>query len=956
MAEAPKLNTDRYTGEEAPPLEIEIIGNKDSTETPALKNRYVEPGSWQAGTAEGTGIEGEPWKSAIKRGFAGIPGMPMEMINFALGVPKMTVDLGGAITEKAYNLFADEPADLPTSSSLLNMRALELPGGFADMKDWLGAPPLDPAPSALGRVGQAAIEGGLESLGPGLAGNLAKRGLPELFKNPSFLQELLLPSKSTLGKQLTMDAGAGAGAMGGIQYGIEEDSPTTSVLAGIAGALSPTAAAASRRGLSSVFGARDAAKFTESPGGWFLDRLAPPGGEAEAKARMMRAFDELHPAYRDQLATSIDTGTASAQRLAPNIDFTTGMVTEDPALNYLLSGARQRSGTLLDQAANDATDKLRQNWATNSPQGNVELPGDSVLARVEATVANMAKQRKAAEARALAAETNASAPAINISAETAAAEKAALAEDLHGGITSELAKARQIAGADIEAIKQSGAAINGQALEDWRQAIVSEADKQGQKGFLPDFLNPKEGGLNEELYPTSITGSVAPRGNGVSPGLLGTKPLDKDVAQVIGWDQVLRDQETTARLAGDSSKAHWAGTARKQLNDLLEQQLGSTGYTQAKKTYLDDVVKRFYTPTIDPMLSAKHLPANTGAKVVPTGPKGIQAARDVLAAVGDDPAAGKAFTDYTIADFASATFNTKTGRLDVAKANSWLKTHAPMIAELRTQATNGSPTASTLADIVVSKLDNVMQDQRALDEALAIALEREKAVGAREKVWTQSLQNKSAARFLLGKDPEAAVKQILHSPNLSTDAKAISKLLSKDPAAQAGLHQAIFDNLSNEMSALTAQVNSKNVTPVSKQISNALIPYQKLETAGALPKGFTNRAKIALTTEYIIRRGDRGAGGGGQFIQGSQMAQNDVSQFGRSLFGSRAGNGIAAVARDVFGTPEADLIHKILRDAALDPRKMTELLRAQDVGRVNLKAVLLRQAVAHGYKGPENAK
>lgn len=955
MAEAPKLDTSRYTDPDKP-IELTTPTIEVTPETPAVKleNRYTKPGAWQSEQAiPGIGVNlGSPWGTATARGIAGIPGIPMDIANFALNIPKMVLDAGGGITNKVYNIFADEPYTAPqTVSDSIGMPGLEVPGGSEDFKNWLGAPPLDPASTQAGRIAQGGIELGLSSVGPGMLGAALKKGIPKFFENPNFAREIFAPTQAPLAKQVGMDSAAGFGAGAGLQYGVEEEDPNAGFIAAGLGALTPVGFAATRRGLSSVFGARDPMAFSEGPGQWALDLIAPPGGVPEASARLAETFDELHPNYRLQLADEIEAANARASQRMPGTQFTTGMLSDNPALDYLLSGAKQRSGSLLRSAAETAQEDLRQAWGANSPHGDVTAPGANILDRVEATVANLAAKRKAAEAAALGAEDAAKQPAIGLNASTADAEKAALAEDLHTGITSELKKAQDTAGVAIEEIKNSGAAIPGMELEKWRTAIVNQADRQGQKGTLPAFLNPKEGGLNEELYPLGLNG-VAP-----APGALpGVPPKSKDIAQVIGWDQILREQETAARLAGKSSEAHWAAQARKELNTMLEQQLGSQGYTQAKKAYFDDVVTRFYTPTVDPILSPKALPAASGAKLVPTGAKGMQAARDVLNAVGDDPAAGKAFIDYTLADFAGYAYNVRTGKLDVAKANSWLKTHAPLISELRKQSATATPTASTLSSTVVDKLDTVMKDQGALDEALTFALDKAKRAGARETSWTASLQNKSAARFVLGKDPEVAAKQILSSPNLVKDAEAISRLVAKDPSAKVGLQQAIFDNLSTEMSSLTAKVDPKNLKSVTAQIQKQLLPYQKLEKAGVLPDGFTKRARLALATEYTIRRGDRGSAGGSQLIGGAQMAQNDVSQFGRGLFGSRSGNIIAGAARDLFGTPEADLIHRILRDAALDPIKMVQLLRAEKQGKVNLKAVLLRQAAAHGYKEPESGR
>jgi len=937
MAEAPKLNTSRYTGE-AP-----AVQEQTPEEKPVLVNRYAKP-TPPAKKAEGKGTA--PYTTAAIRGIAGAPGMPVELLNFVGNIPKYTVDIGGGIVEKAYNMFADEPADLPLASQSLGLPELKIPGGTADMKQWLGAPDLVPADSAVGRVTQAGIEGGLESVGPAFIASMAKKALPKLMKKPGALSEFFLPTKGGLKAQATMGGAAGAGALAGMQIGEENDSPTLGLLGGVLGAATPIGLVGARRQASSFLGARDPAKLSESPVRWAMDKLiAPPGGEEAAKANMMNTFDKLHPDYRYELADKIDLANSRAKQRVPEVNLTTGMLTDDPALGYLLGGANQRSGSLVQQAANDAREQLRGVVAKQSPGGNSRAAGDSVMGRVEATIANIVNKRKAAEQKAGAAEVAAQDPAITLRAAQAEGEKSALADDLYSGITSELDTARANSGAALEAIKQSGAKISGNELENWRTNLIKAADKQGQKGLVPDFLNPKIGGLNEELYPTAY--------DGVTPPSTIKAPSDKDIQQVIGWDQVLREQETAARLAGDGTKAHWAGEARRQLNSLLETQLGGTGYTDAKKAYLDNVVKRFYTPTVDPLLGAKHLSGTTGQKVVPSGPKGAQAAKDVLAAVGDDPAAGKAFVDYTLADFAGYAYNVKTGKIDVAKANSWLKNKAPLIAELRTQAANGSPTSSTLANLVVDKLDDVMKNQATLDEALSGALAQAKTAGQRETKWTASLQNKSAARFLLGKDPEAAAKQILASPNLTEDSKAITRLLSKDPAAQVGLQQAIFDNLSNEMSSLTAKVDPKNIKGVSQQIQKALAPYQKLEDAGTLPKGFTKRARTAMATEYSIRRVDKSTPGGSTLIEGSKMAQNDVSQFGRGIFGSRSGNLIAGTARDMFGQPGTDLLHRILRDAALDPKKMTELLRAEDKGTVGLRVLLAREAAVHGYEKEE---
>lgn len=956
MAEAPKLDTSRYTGPKAQiNIEVpEITVTPDGAEPAQLENRYSKPGSWQSENAiPGTGITlGSPWKTAAERGIKGLPGMPMDIVNFIGNIPKMSMDVGGGLVNKAYNIFADEPYNAPqTASESIGMPEVNLPGGHEDFQRWLGAPKLDPAATPTGRIGQAALETGLESIGPGMLGSALKKGIPRLVENPNFFRELIAPSKAPVGKQIVLDSSAGAGVGAGLQYGEENDDPAAGVVAAGLGALTPVGIAGGRRGLAKVFGAREPVKFSEHPAQWLMDLIAPPGGSAEAKARLAETFDKLHPNARLQLANEIAAANARATERLPGGNVTTGMLTDNPAIDYLLSGAKQRSNSMLRQSAVNARDDLRQVWDNSNPNGNPNDATANIWKRVEATVANIANKRKAAEAAAATAEDATKVPASQIGAATADAEKAALAEDLHAGISSELANARETAGAAIEDVKNSGFTIPGKELEDWRTAIVNQADKQGQKSFLPAFLNPKNGGLNEELYPTSLNGVAD------APGALpNVPPKSKDIAQVIGWDQVLRDQETSARLAGNSAEAHWAAQARQELNTRLEKMLGSDQYTAAKKAYLEDVVKRFYTPTVDPVLSAKHIPATTGAKLIPTGPKGAQAARDVLAAVGDDPAAGKAFVDYTLADFAGYAYNTRSGKLDVAKANSWLKTHAPLIAELRNQSANASPTASTLASTVVDKIDDVMHNQTALDEALNLALDKAKKAGARETTWTASLQNKSAARFVLGKDPEAAAKQIVNSPNLTEDAKALSLLVGKDPAAKVGLQQAIYDHLTNEMSGLTAKVDASNIKGITAQIQQQLLPYQKLEKAGVLPKGFTKRARLALATEYSINRVNRSVSGGNNLVGGAQMAQNDVSQFGRGLFGSRSGNLIAGTARDLFGQPGSDLLHKILRDAALNPAKMVELLRAEKIGKVNLKSVLLRQAAEHGYKDNEDGQ
>lgn len=949
MAEAPKLNTSRYTAADAKPTEAEkpVVTEKPAEAPVTLKNRYkgamppnfltIEPGAVMDVPAQNA----KALKSTLARGVAGMPGTPMELINFGANIPKHLIDAGGWAAEELYNMATGSEFDFPPASEKLGLEEVRLPGGFDDMKRWLGAPEYTPASDKIGRITQGAIEGGLESIGPGFFGALLKKAAPKIADSKNVLKEIFAPSRTTLPKQTAIDAAAGSGMGAGMQYGVEEDDPAAGLALGALGVLLPTGAASGRRGLSRILGAREPSKFTQNPWGWSLDLIAPPGGIPEAKAHLTETMDALHPGRRYALADELDRAAIVAKKENPEIDFTTGMLSEDPALRYLLSGAETRSGTLIDEAANKATDQLRQKWQQNSPGGDVNAPQDYVMSRVEKTVANMSKKRKKAEADAAAAEERAGAIANELNAENALAEKTALGEDLQAGIVSEANKAKQEAGAALEEIKNSGAKISGTELENWRTQLIKQADMQGQKGTIPDFLNPKVGGLNEELYPTAF--------DGVTPPTVLKAPVDKDIAQVIGWDQVLREQETAARLAGDSTKAHWTGEARRQLNSLLETQLGSAGYTDAKKAYLDNVVKRFYTPTVDPLLGPKHLDVTTGAKAVQTGPKGAQAAKDVLLAIGDDTAAGKAFVDYTLADFAGYAYNVRSGKLDVAKANSWLKTHAPMIAELRKQGASGTPTASTLANLVVDKIDDAMKNQGSLDEALTLALDKAKRAGERETKWTASLQNKSAARFVLGKDPEVAVKSILSSPNLAEDAKALNRLLAKDAAAQVGMQQAIFDNLTNEMSTITAKLNPKNMRDVPEQINKALTPYQKLEEAGTLPKGFTKRARLALETEYTIRRVDKGNAGGSTLMEGAKMSQADISQFGRGIFGSRSGNLIAGVARDVFGQPGTVLLHKILRDAALDPAKMSELLRAEAKGKTALRAVLIRQAASHGY-------
>lgn len=888
-----------------------------------------------------------PITGAAIRGAAGAPGMFSDIANFLTDIPGLALKGAGA-TSKWWNN-TDQSVLSDYGNQYLENFGNKIPLGSDWWKDVFNAPKegIDYGVEEAGfpRVFQKGVEMGAGSFGPGLLGLGAKAA--GITKLPQFIA----PTAGPAGKQLALDTTsgtfAGAGQQQGEEWGGEEWGGPMGAAGGIGGGALIPLLAGTRRVGAGVMGVREPSKFTEHPGGWLLDLLFPPGGENEAKARLNENLAAIHPNAREQLLAELTHANARARARFPNIDFTPGMLTDNPAMDILTAAANKQSGTLVRDAANTARGELRGEWQGTSPGGDVTLPKALVSQRVDDVVAKLAQQRQAAEANRIVAETATGQPAQALGA--AGADASAAAENLHANVVGAAKQAQKAAGADIEAATQLGAKVLGNALETWRKGLIKEADDQGQKSLVPDFLNAKEGGLNEELYPTTATGVQAAPGKVSGPS---SKVIAKDISlsKVIGWDQLLREEATQARAAGKPRAAYWADQARAKLNSLIEGSIGSDQYTLAKKRYFDEVVQRFYTPTVDPLLAPDAIAGTTKA-LGRTKDTGRQAVRDMLLAVGDDPQAGKAFVDATLADFASVAYNPQTRKLDANKAQSWIKAHAPAIAELRYQGTNGNQVAQQLSTAVTSTLDNAMSNQSALDAALQTALAREKAAGSRETQWAQSLQNKSAARFFLGRDPEATVTSLLNSKNLSEDAASVGRLLAKDADAQKGFQQAVYDHMYETASGITAKLDPKDMRSITAQITDMLAPYQKLEDAGALAKGTVKRARQLIAAEYTINRGERGASA--PSIAGVSDSEKDISQISRGLAGSRIGNLVTATVRDLFKISESELVHKVLREAALDPAKMTELLTARSVGKVNLKQVFLRQAAEAGYKGTQ---
>lgn len=994
-----------------PPIDTgpDLVDPYDDAEKHAILDAVANQSEGIKLLAFGRGPQ-HPVATAVERGLKGAPGMIVDMANFSANLPKMLIDLGGGAVEKAYNMFADQPTDLPKSSSMLpfEMADINLPGGSEDFKNWLGAPKLDVAESGIGRVGQSAIEGGLSSIGPGIVGGIGKKLLPNLFKSGT-LQELLAPSRGPWQNQLTLDTTSGAGATAGMQIGQETDDPYAGLILGGLGAVLPAAGAGARRlAREHLFGVTDPneirARLNDNVSSFMppdyrvnlandLERanpLVPPGVG-------LRPYQMLHDPYLgavDSAASQIDpvtfTNQENAVRTTTLAHGEAGSPQGDPmaAKRALEARAASTEAGLAQREANighsaeavraqAAADRSVEDWKIDLTHHQDVGGMDAAQTAEEQRLLGQYEAEKARAAR----------YADSVGGPDADTTKNAASQGIHESVTRQGEEAKALHGSALGTFAENNnVMVPGEELIKLRAKMQKEILAEGTGG-LPNFLKNRKNNpmasaegdmLDDYLY-------VTPAGVDKAAAA-GAKPNAISVKQMIGWDQRLRAEASEAYQAGDMPRYQRIKQLRQGVNDLIDTASQDTRYQDLKGNYNQFVAKRFYTPTIESFFTPKGvLPEEAGAKALNASRRGAQNAQDTLKAIGDDPAGVKSLVDYSTADMVGYAYNPKTGQLDGAKVKRWMDHRAPMIDHLRAAGGNGDAVATQ----ITSALDGVQHDQTLMEAAIQkakensdIDIEQSKAQagwnkwgrgqqaraehrdvaqteadikaeqGTREQAagrftqWGKDMVNRSAARFALGNDPEHMARGLMNSPDLARDAESMKRLLRNDPDATRGMQQAIYDQFMGD-ARVRLDSNAPAMTGNTAQAEQMLNKYRTLESKGLLPPGTVNRFRTMLGAEVALSTPTARAARPDQDLMMRLMV---ISGASRGVGGSQFGNLLTAAVRGIYGRQETEMIHKVLREAALNPVAMQELLRAQSKGQVELGKVVARQLMTLGYK------
>lgn len=950
-----------------------------------------------------------PYYTAAIRGLAGAPGVFVDMANFAANMPKYLMDIGGSAVEKGYNLFND-PIDLPRSSELLPFKYgdINIPGGSEDWKKWLGAPAEEPADTAAGRVLQAGIEGGLSSIGPGFAGALGKKMAPHLFENKNFLREMVAPSHGPLPNQIALDTTSGGLATMGGQAGNEVGDNNLGMGLSLLGGLAPSGAAGARRlAREHLFGVSDPAeiqaRLNQNIGRYLPEDYRYDLADKLGATNMpgvpgvdFTPYQMIHDPYLgaiDTTASRIDPISMSRQDQTSRnaiADFgrsgSPGGDVELPkqALESRVAQTEAGLATREQKIGADA-ESIRQkalankdveDWRIDWEHRNDIDAADKARIAQEQQILNQYEGEKVAAAG----------YADSVGAPDAANARNQASRGIHESITRQGQEAKTVYGGKLGAYAEDGdVKVPGEELIKIRAQMQKDILDSGTGG-LPKFLQDRKNNpmatpsgdmLDDYLYVGDNTIDKAAAAGAAS------KPQQVSVKQMIGWDQRLRAEASEAFEAKDMARYQRIKELRGKVNGLIDDAMGDTQYQSLKKEYNDHVARRFYTDTIDDFLTPGAVtPEEAGARTLNASRKGAQAATDTLKAIGNDPDGVKALVDYTAADMVSYAYNPKTGMLDGGKLKKWMDQRSPMIQHLRDAGSNGDAVAKQITD----NLDAIQRDQTLLEATILKAKEntdtdianiREQFGGykwsrtkeaqaehrdvarqtaevsteqkAREQgarkftQWGNDMVARSAARFALGNDPEHMASSLLRSSDLTRDANSMSRLLRRDPDAVKGMQQAIYDQFMTDTMVRLEKGGMKTATEIDEMIK----PYATLEQNGLLPPGSVQRFKTMLAAEWHLNT-PRAAGA--QVDQDLANRLMVISGASRGVGGARFGNALTAAVRGIYGPRETEMIHKILRDAALDPAKMQELLRAEAKGQVELKAVVARQLATMGYK------
>lgn len=992
--------------------ETRLPDTLDPYDDPAYQN--AAPGVKLAELANQQGKR--PFSRSAVRGLAGAPGAPIDLLNFGMNLPKMGINLADLGVQKVHNWFSDDKWNLPPLTDRLPFEVadVELPGGSADMKNWLGAPPEVPAESAPGRVAQAGIEGALSSIGPGMVGGIGKKLLPNLFSKENVLREILAPSKGPLPNQIALDTTMGGTSGSGMQTGTETDSPYFGGLLALSAGLAPAGVVGARRlAREHLFGVTDpqeiSRRLTENIGhylpGDYRFNLANEIENAQVPNipnLNLRPYQMVHDPFLgaiDTVAQRIDpvsmTNQENAAREAIRAHGEAGDPGGDPNLPKLLIDQRVNNLTNAT-AAREATVGTKADLAREQARADqaVEDWRIDVTHRADMDAAEKARiqQEQTAIAQYELEKANAANYADSVGAPDAATTRNRASQDIHESVVNQGEAAKSKYGGALGAYAEANdVKVPGEELLKLRARLQKQYLEEGTGG-MPTFLksrknNPMESPtgdmLDDYLYTSPQRVDDAAAAGAVD------KPQPVSVKQMIGWDKRLRQEESEAFLSGDTLRMQRTKQLRKEVNDIIDGAMGDTQYQALKEDYLNHVVKRFYTPTIDDFFTPKGLtPEEAGARAINAGRKQAQAAADTLKAIGNDPAGVKALVDFAASDMVAYAFkpfkdDPKRGVLDAGKLQRWINPeHGGMIAHLKATGAQGDAVAKQITD----HLDDIQHNQTLLEATVAKAKENADAdvaqiqeqfggfkfqrdaqraaehrdaahetaqVNAEQRSreqsarrftqWGQDMVNRSAARFALGNDPEYMARGLLGSTDIVRDAESMKRLLRNDPDATKGMQQAIYDQFMTDAKVRLEKGGGKTQT----EINEMLKPYQALEQKGLLPNGSTGRFRTMLTAEWHLNTPRAPGAQVDQDLTNRLMA---ISGASRGVGGSRFGNALTAAVRAIYGPRETQMIHKVLRDAALDPARMTELLRAEAKGQTELKSAVVRMLGTMGYK------